>query len=48
MEKNEEKDTFNMVLSKKLKKDFITKCIKNDTSMSKVLREFMEEYTYND
>lgn len=46
MEETQEKDTFNMVMSKKLKKDFIKKCIDNGTDMSKVLRNFIEKYTY--
>ena len=46
-EKTEERDTFNMVLGTQLKKDFMVKCIDNDTDMSKVLRSFIEDYTYN-
>lgn len=46
MKETQEKDTFNMVINKDLKKDFIKKCIDNGTDMSKVLRNFIEKYTY--
>lgn len=36
--------TFNMKISSKLKKNFNIKCIKNNTSMAKILKDFIKEY----
>lgn len=39
-----EDDRINIKINSKLKKEFNIKCIKNDTTMSKVLKEFIREY----
>ena len=46
MKKNKENTTFNMQLELQLKKDFFKKCIENRTDMSKVPKEYIKRYTY--
>lgn len=36
--------TFNMKISAKLKKEFNIKCIENNTSMAKILKEYIKQY----
>ena len=46
--KNKKQDnTFNMLISSDLKRQFNIKCIENNTRMSKVLKEYIEEYIRN-
>lgn len=48
-EKNIKKsNTFNMVLDAELKRKFNIKCIANGTTMSKVLKTYIEEYVKED
>lgn len=40
-------DTFNMKINSYIKREFYKKCIDNGTTMSKVLKSFIEEYIKN-
>lgn len=39
-----EDNTFDMKINSELKKEFNIKCIRNGTSMSKVLKDYIKEY----
>lgn len=43
-----ESDKINFVIDAKLKEQFNIKCIKNKTTMSKVLKAFIKEYVNED
>lgn len=42
--KEKQDNTFNMQINSILKKQFNIKCIENNTTMSKVLKDYIENY----
>lgn len=42
--KEKQDNTFNMQINSVLKKQFNIKCIENNTTMSKVLKNYIEDY----
>lgn len=41
---NEQDSTFSMMINSELKKKFNIKCIEQNTTMAKVLKDFIESY----